>query len=141
MRGSILAYTENKGIVSGHDGQRYEFVRTDWSVAQEPFVGMEIDFTADGAQAKSIFPVIKARSSKKSQTTLALCCFFLGGLGIHRFLVGKIVSGIAMAILFLCGFVVILTFPVVGIWAFVDFIMILTGSFTDKDGNKISDWN
>ena len=50
MRGSILAYAENKGIVSGHDGNRYDFLRTDWSGTKEPAVGMEIDFTVDGSQ-------------------------------------------------------------------------------------------
>lgn len=53
-----------------------------------------------------------------------LLCFFLGCLGIHRFYVGKTGSGIAM--LLTCGGC--------GIWALVDFIMILVNSFTDKDG-------
>ena len=52
-----------------------------------------------------------------------LLCFFLGCLGIHRFYVGKTGSGIAM--LLTCGGC--------GIWALVDFIMILVNSFTDKD--------
>ena len=32
--------------------------------------------------------------SNYSKTTLALICFFLGGLGIHRFMVGKVGTGI-----------------------------------------------
>tara|TARA_Y100000817_G_C16860452_1_gene545544 strand:- start:3205 stop:3417 length:213 start_codon:yes stop_codon:yes gene_type:complete len=67
-------------------------------------------------------------SSNYSKTTLALICFFLGGLGIHRFMVGKVGTGILM----------FLTLGGVGIWALIDFIMILVGSFTDKDGNKIT---
>ena len=56
-----------------------------------------------------------------------LLCFFLGCLGIHRFYVGKTGSGIAM--LRTCGGC--------GIWALVDFIMILVNSFTDKDGRPL----
>ena len=56
-----------------------------------------------------------------------LLCFFLGCLGIHRFYVGKTGSGIAM--LLTCGGC--------GIWALVDFIMILVNSFTDKDGRPL----
>ena len=56
-----------------------------------------------------------------------LLCFFLGCLGIHRFYVGKTGSGIAM--LLTCGGC--------GIWALVDFIMILVNSFTDKNGRPL----
>ncbi|MBS5853092.1 MAG: NINE protein [Bacilli bacterium] len=58
---------------------------------------------------------------------LALICFFLGGLGIHRFLVGKIGTGILY----------LLTGGLLGIGALVDFIMILCGKFTRKDGSLV----
>ena len=58
---------------------------------------------------------------------LALICFFLGGLGIHRFLVGKIGTGILY----------LLTGGLFGIGALVDFIMILCGKFTRKDGSLV----
>ena len=57
-----------------------------------------------------------------------LLCFFLGCFGVHRFMLGKVGSGIAQ--LFTCGGL--------GIWALVDLIMLATGSFTDKDGRKIT---
>ena len=56
-----------------------------------------------------------------------LLCFFLGFLGIHRFYVGKTGTGIVQ--LLTCGGC--------GIWALIDFIMILVGSFTDANGNQI----
>ncbi len=59
---------------------------------------------------------------------LAIICFFLGELGIHRFMVGKVGTGIVW----------LLTFGCFGIGALVDFIMILCGNFTTKDGQKIS---
>ena len=65
--------------------------------------------------------------SSHSKGTLAIICFFLGVLGIHRFMVGKVGTGILM----------IITVGGCGIWTLIDFIVILTGGFTDKDGNKV----
>lgn len=65
--------------------------------------------------------------SEKSWITTLLLCFFLGGLGVHRFYAGKIGTGILQLI----------TVGGCGIWTLVDLIMIITGSFTDKDGNPI----
>ena len=63
-----------------------------------------------------------------SKTSVALLCFFLGSLGVHRFVVGKTGSGIAM----------LLTLGGLGVWTLIDFIMILTNSFKDSEGNIVS---
>mgnify|MGYP001208069320 CR=1 FL=1 len=62
-----------------------------------------------------------------SRAGLAIVCFFFGCLGIHRFVVGKIGTGILW----------LLTGGVFGIGALVDFIMILCGAFKDKNGKTI----
>lgn len=67
-------------------------------------------------------------ASSSSKVTLALVCLFLGFLGIHRFMVGKAGTGILM----------LLTFGGLGIWTLIDFIMILTGKFTDGEGKFVT---
>jgi TM2 domain-containing membrane protein YozV len=64
----------------------------------------------------------------KSKVTAALLCFFLGGLGIHRFYLGYTTIGILQ----------LLTAGGCGIWAIIDFIMILTGSLKDSEGRDLT---
>jgi len=59
--------------------------------------------------------------------TVFLLSIFLGEFGIDRFYVGKIGTGILKLI----------TAGGCGVWWLIDWIMILTGNFTDKDGNVI----
>lgn len=68
-----------------------------------------------------------AEKSNKDFIATILLCFFLGSLGVHRFYVGKVGTGIAM----------LLTLGGLGIWTLVDFIIIVTGGFTDSEGRKV----
>ncbi len=69
--------------------------------------------------------------SDKSRLGALLFCLFLGLLGAHRFYVGKIGTGI----------LTILTFGgVFGVWPLVDFILIIIGSFRDKQGKRVVRW-
>ena len=65
--------------------------------------------------------------SEKNKIVALLLCLFLGGIGIHRFYVGKTATGVLQ----------LLTLGGCGIWTLIDFILILVGSFTDAKGNPI----
>lgn len=66
-----------------------------------------------------------APASGKSQIVAAILCFFLGGLGIHRFYLGYTWQGVVQ----------LLTGGGCGIWALIDFIRILIGDLGPKSGN------
>ena len=68
--------------------------------------------------------------SEKRILPAFLLCFFFGVLGVHRFYVGKIGTGILQLV----------TLGGLGIWALIDFIMIIVGASTDKAGNKVTAW-
>ena len=65
---------------------------------------------------------------KKDWLTTLLLCILLGGIGAHRFYAGKIGTGILQ----------LLTLGGCGIWYLIDLIMIITGKFTDAQGNEIT---
>ncbi|ERJ12630.1 TM2 domain-containing protein [Haloplasma contractile] len=69
--------------------------------------------------------------SEKNRLVALLLCFFLGGLGVHRFYAGKVGTGILW----------LLTLGIFGIGVLIDFILIAVGSFTDSEGNKILKWD
>lgn len=64
------------------------------------------------------------QTSEKGFLPAVLLCFFFGVFGFHRFYVGKIGTGILQ----------LLTLGGLGIWSFIDFIMILVGNFKDSNG-------
>lgn len=65
--------------------------------------------------------------NQKSTTIALILVIFFGLLGIHRFYVGKIGTGILYA----------LTGGLFGIGVIWDFICILRGTFVDARGNKL----
>ena len=64
------------------------------------------------------------QKSEKGFVPALLLCLLLGGLGVHRFYVRKIGTGILM----------LFTLGGLGIWALIDLIVIAVGSFKDKNG-------
>ncbi len=68
--------------------------------------------------------------SDKSRLVALILGSCFGMFGVHRFYVGKTGTGIIWLLTFGCFFIGYL----------VDFILITTGSFYDKDGKKVLAW-
>lgn len=56
------------------------------------------------------------------KTTMALICFFLGGIGVHNFLMGETKKGIFKIVMTLC-------FCIGCVLALIDFVRILTDKY------------
>lgn len=142
MRGQVLGVDTRTGdgIVSGDDGRRYAFKPADWAARGEPAIGMEVDFEAHENRALTIFPVPgttpapmpaaqapATEGSDRDKLIAALLAFLLGPLGIHRFYLGRIGSGIAMLLLSCTVIGLFVTVP----WALIDMIRYLVMSHAE----------
>ena len=67
-------------------------------------------------------------SSQQDWLVALLLCFFIGIIGAHRFYVGKIGTGVLM----------VFTLGGLGIWTFIDLILIIVGKFKNKDGATLT---
>lgn len=84
-----------------------------------------------------------ASTDSKNKIAAALLALFLGVYGAHNFYLGYTSKAVTQLVLTIVGLilciVVIGVFMIFGvaIWAFIEFIMILTGSIKDADGNEL----
>lgn len=74
--------------------------------------------------------------SEKKRLIALLLVLFLGGLGVHRMYVGKVASGIVQLVLTITWVGMLISAP----WVFVDFMLIAVGSFKDKRGAVVKEW-
>jgi hypothetical protein len=81
--------------------------------------------------AQKASPYAGKTVSPKSRLAVVLLCAFLGWIGVHRFYVGKVGTGVLF---------IFFGWNVLAIWVLVDFIMACAGSFTDKSGALVLKW-
>jgi hypothetical protein len=72
----------------------------------------------------------RENASDKSRLVALLFAWFFGWLGIHRFYVNRVGSGVLW----------LLTFGLFGVGSLVDLILIASGKFTDREGKPLLVW-
>lgn len=133
MKGRVLNFDINKGIIAGDDGNRYEFVKMDFKSEVDPVAGDEVDFVIQEGQAKEVFTSKAAVvPSSKSKVAAGLLGIFLGGLGIHKFYIGCTTAGVIMLLIWLFGFV-LFGFPsmIIALIGFIEGIIYLVKNDND----------
>jgi uncharacterized membrane protein len=82
MKGNILGFDPdtNTGAISGHDGQRYAFVRLEWRGAGLPSRGETVDFVADGDRATQIYQLNQRFDPQDAAASNVVYILYLVGL-------------------------------------------------------------
>lgn len=83
--------------------------------------------TTCGVQLRTQARANPISGDQKDWLTTLLLCIFLGGFGVHRFYTGHTTIGVLQLV----------TGGGCGIWALIDLIGIITGSFKDAQGNPL----
>lgn len=108
MKGKILDFSiqTNAGVISGDDGERYNFSGADWKSERHPTRGMSVDFAAEDHQAKEIYIAIGGPAlGEKDKILAGLFAVFLGAFGIHKFYLGYKTPGIIVLLINTVGIV------------------------------------
>ena len=87
-------------------------------------------------------------TSPKSRRATVLLALLLGIFGAHRFYIGKTRTAIVMLILSilylatvrLWGTIMFIPLAIVGLWAFIDFILTVAGIMKDREDKRIKNW-
>jgi cold shock CspA family protein len=97
MRGKVLSFndTSGRGLISGEDGQRYTFMRAGLEDGLRTIrPGVDVDFQVNDGEATGIYVIPGGYTiGDKNKIVAALLAFFIGGLGVHKFYLGKNQAG------------------------------------------------
>ncbi len=139
MKGKILDFSiqSNSGIITGDDGNRYNFSGSEWKSETPPTTGLRVDFEAEEKLALGIYVIqndLKPTIKKtKDKLVAGLLAIFLGWLGIHKFYLGFTGPGLVYLLVNTLGWTItwiMLGIPnmVLGVFALIEGIVYLTKS-------------
>ena len=156
MKGTLLEFSiqRNEGLISGDDGKRYKFSGSEWKVNQDPRQGLKVDFEVEGERAIGVYldssyspggPRVSVSDGQKKKSVAAILAILLGSFGAHKFYLGYTNEAIIMLIVSLLGWILAgaglgfaIIFPfIMGIVAFIEFVIYLTKSDTDFEKTYI----
>jgi uncharacterized membrane protein len=82
VKGNVLGFDPDShtGAISGHDGQRYEFVTLEWRGPSQPQRGEIVDFVTDGTRAVQIYPIGERHNPTEADNANVVYILYLVGL-------------------------------------------------------------
>ncbi|MDR1536831.1 MAG: NINE protein [Clostridiales bacterium] len=93
----------------------------------QPQHGQNVYAQPPYVQPVNVYNYASSEPLRKSRVVAFILCLFMGGIGIHRFYVGKIGTGIIW----------FLTFGLFGLGWLIDILLIALGAFRDYSGQPL----
>jgi hypothetical protein len=103
MQGQILQVGDDRGLILGDDGKRYEFSPTEWRGSAPPVVGAAVDYLAEESRARQVFPVPQPAFQRPPPATSN--AVLLGWIGIGCLLLGFVIPVLPTIAAFILGLV------------------------------------
>lgn len=106
MKGTLLNFSvqDNTGTIAGDDGVRYNFGGPEWKGAQPPLPNQRVDFEFRDGGVMGVYPdfsqyangLVPGQPARVDRVSAGICGILLGGLGIHKFIMGYTMEGAIM---------------------------------------------
>lgn len=82
MKGNVLGFDPdaNTGAIAGQDGNRYAFVRREWRGSVPPARGSAVEFIAEGAEAREVYPASPPSDPRAGEAAKIVYILYLVGL-------------------------------------------------------------
>jgi len=129
MKGTVLEFNEAEGtgIISADDGNRYAFTTADITGGRDIKRASKVDFNIVDGKASEIYKAVSSVESltgDKNKIVAGILALILGGLGVHKFYLGKMKAGAIMLAIFMFGWILLgIPSMMIGILAFVEAII------------------
>ena len=133
MQGKVLEFDQasGKGVISGDDGNRYDFESGELKSRASPSTGSRVDFQALGGAATAIY-IEQSGSVFSTRLIAGILGIVLGVFGVHKFFLGFIKQGVIMLVISLLGFILLgLPTSIIALIGLIEGIIYLAGSNED----------
>lgn len=132
MRGRVLGYDNDtgEGVISGDDGNRYAVQLGALGAGVKSLApGWAVDFIPEDGRATGVYPLTSDILGEKNKWIAAALAFLFGGLGVHKFYLGRNNAGFIMLGVFFLGLILFgIPTLIISVVAFIECIIYLIKS-------------
>ncbi len=141
MKGRVVAFDwrTNDGVISGANGNSYNFTGQDWRSDRQPQLEMSVEFLPEDRYARNVYgsSISSPQSVFSQRTVVGILGILLGSLGIHKFVLGYTTEGFILLLAGTVGWLVVAPAVAAIVIGIVEGVIYLTKSDEEFHGTYI----